>query len=560
MRIALDAMGGDAAPQATVDGAVAAARELGVAVLLVGDRARIEPELARHKTAGLDIEVRHASETVAMDEAPTAALRKPDSSMWVGLSATRYGDAAAFVFAGNTGAGMVLGAHLLGRTAGVERPAIAVLVPTPRGHTILLDAGANVDCRPIHLTQFAVMGDAYARAVRQIPAPRIGLLSNGLEESKGNALVRAAAPLLRQLPINFVGYVEGRDVNSGTTDVVVCDGFVGNLVLKSLEGFGKMIGDRLRAIFEKNLFMPYQEKPPVVTATTKPSAATTSTVQTRPQPPVDPRRGAAMAVCEAARNVACAGGRPAGLTDCLNFGSPERPEILWQFAEAVEGIAEACRALELPVVGGNVSFYNETSGQAILPTPIIGVVGVLEDAGRLATQAFKGSGHRVALLGPEAVSLGGSEYLWTLHGRVAGTLAPLDLGLERRVQAAVVAAIEAGLALSAHDCAEGGLAVALAEACMTGPEAVGATVTVPGAARTDVVLFGEGPSRVIVSVDPARALEFEALMAESAIPWRWIGTTGGERLRIRRGGVTVVDSALDGLEQAWRRGLERHLA
>jgi len=253
MRIALDAMGGDAAPAATVDGAVAAARELGLAVLLVGDRARIEPELARHRTAGLDLEIRHATQAIAMDESPTAALRKADSSMAVGFGAIRDGDAAAFVFAGNTGAGMVLGAHLLGRTPGVERPAIAVLVPSPRGHTILLDAGANVDCRPIHLTQFAVMGDAYARAVKQIAAPRVGLLSNGLEESKGNSLVRAAAPMLRQLPINFVGYVEGREVNSGSTDVVVCDGFVGNLVLKSLEGMGHLIGDRLREVFERNL-------------------------------------------------------------------------------------------------------------------------------------------------------------------------------------------------------------------------------------------------------------------------------------------------------------------
>ncbi len=275
---------------------------------------------------------------------------------------------------------------------------------------------------------------------------------------------------------------------------------------------------------------------------------------------LDPRRGAAMAVCEAARNVACAGGRPAGVTDCLNFGSPERPEILWQFAQAVEGLAEACRELGLPVVGGNVSFYNETSGRAILPTPVVGVVGVLDDAGRATTQWFKGSGHRIALLGPDAVSLGGSEYLWAVHRTLAGRLAPLDLALERRVQAAVVAAIEAGLVLSAHDCAEGGLAVALAECCLTGPEPVGATVAVPGAGRSDLVLFGEGPSRVVVSVPGARSLEFEALMAESAIPWRWIGTTGGERLRIRRGETTVVDAALAGLEQAWRRGFERHLA
>jgi len=280
---------------------------------------------------------------------------------------------------------------------------------------------------------------------------------------------------------------------------------------------------------------------------------------------VDPRRGAAMAVAEAARNVSCAGGEPIGVTDCLNFGSPERPEILWQLAESVEGIAEACRALDLPVVGGNVSLYNETvqpgvGAQAILPTPIIGVVGVLEDAGRLATQWFKGPGHRVALLGPDAVSLGASEYLWALHGRLAGALAPLDLGVERRVQSALRAAIGAGLVLSAHDCSEGGVAVALAESCITGPEPVGCSVALPAEGRADLTLFGEGPSRVIVSVDPARTLEFEALMAESAIPWRWIGATGGGRLRIRRGPTTVVDAALGGLEDAWRSGFERHVA
>jgi phosphoribosylformylglycinamidine synthase len=274
---------------------------------------------------------------------------------------------------------------------------------------------------------------------------------------------------------------------------------------------------------------------------------------------LDPRRGAAMAVAEAARNVACAGGRPLGVTDCLNFGSPERPEILWQVAEAVEGIAEACRVLELPVVGGNVSFYNETSGQAILPTPIIGVVGLLEDAQRLGTQWFKGDGHRVALLGPDAVSLGGSEYLWTLHRQLAGSLAPLDLPLERRVQGAVQAAVEAGLVASTHDCAEGGLAVALAEACMSGPDAIGCTVSLPAAARPDLALFGEGPSRVIVSVTPARAREFEGLMAESAIPWCWVGVTGGERLRLHCG-AAVIDAAVASLAHAWRRGFERHLA
>jgi len=275
---------------------------------------------------------------------------------------------------------------------------------------------------------------------------------------------------------------------------------------------------------------------------------------------LDPRRGAAMAVCEAARNVSCAGGRPLGVTDCLNFGSPERPDILWQLAEAVEGIAEACRSLGLPVVGGNVSLYNETLGRAILPTPIVGVVGLLEDAGLLATQWFKGGGHRIALLGPDAVSLGGSEYLWTRHGQLAGRLAPLDLEVERRVQAAVRGAIEAGLVTAAHDCAEGGIAVALAEACVTGRVPVGAEAVLPVGARRDHVLFGEGPSRVLVSVETVRAREFEALMAESAIPWGWIGTTGGERLRLRVGTDTVVDVGLDRIEHAWRNGFERHLA
>jgi phosphoribosylformylglycinamidine synthase subunit PurL len=275
---------------------------------------------------------------------------------------------------------------------------------------------------------------------------------------------------------------------------------------------------------------------------------------------LDPRHGAAMAVCEAARSVSCSGGEPRGVTDCLNFGSPERPEILWQFAEAIEGIALACRALELPVVGGNVSFYNETSGRPILPTPVIGVVGVLDDAGRRATQWFKGARHRVALLGPDAVSLGGSEYLWAREHMLAGALAPLDLETERRVQAAVRAAVSAGLATAAHDCAEGGLAVALAEGCVTGRELVGCEVAVAAGRRADLTLFGEGPSRVVVTVEAARAREFEALMAESAIPWRWIGTTGGERLVIRVGTEILIDVETSQLEHAWRTGFERHVA
>src|SRR4030095_1208688 len=218
---------------------------------------------------------------------------------------------------------------------------------------------------------------------------------------------------------------------------------------------------------------------------------------------LNPRAGAAMAVAEAAGNLAATGASPLGLTDCLKCGSLERPEILWQFKEAVAGLAEACRALDIPVVGGNVSFYNETLGQAILPAPVIGMAGLIDEADSRRTQWFEADGDRIALLGPDDVSLGGSEYLWLVYGRVAGRLAPLDLGQERRVHEACRAAIAAGLLRGAHDCAEGGLAVTVAESCVSGPRLLGAEIDLPaGTQRADLLLFGEGPSRVVVSVRP----------------------------------------------------------
>jgi phosphoribosylformylglycinamidine synthase len=274
---------------------------------------------------------------------------------------------------------------------------------------------------------------------------------------------------------------------------------------------------------------------------------------------VSPRLGAAMAVAEAARNLSVSGARPLGVTDCLNFGSPERPEILWQFKEAVAGIGEACRALEIPVVGGNVSFYNETAGQAILPTPVIGMAGVLDDAEARCTQWFQVSDDRVALLGPESVSLGASEYLWVLHQRVAGRLAPLDLELERIVQNACRAAIGAGLLRSAHDCAEGGLAAALGEACVSGPSPIGAAVTLQSEAALPLLLFGEGPSRIVVSVRAQAERHFEQLMREFAVPWRWIGRVGSDRLVIKEGGMSVIDVSVQRIAQAWRTGFERYL-
>ena len=276
---------------------------------------------------------------------------------------------------------------------------------------------------------------------------------------------------------------------------------------------------------------------------------------------LDPRAGAAMAVAEAARNLSVSGARPLGLTDCLNFGSPERPEILWQFKEAVAGLTEACRALEIPVVGGNVSFYNETLGQAILPTPIVGMAGILDDVEARCTQWFAAPGDRIALLGPDTVSLGGSELLWVRHRKVAGRLAPLDLQVERAVQEACRAAIGARLVASAHDCAEGGLAVALAEACVSGPRRQGAEVELgPSAARLDLTLFGEGPSRVVASVEAEGVRHFEQLMSEFRVPWRWIGRVGGERLIMKAGGASVVDLDLDRIASAWRGGFERYVS
>ncbi|HEV8675578.1 MAG TPA: phosphoribosylformylglycinamidine synthase subunit PurL [Methylomirabilota bacterium] len=272
---------------------------------------------------------------------------------------------------------------------------------------------------------------------------------------------------------------------------------------------------------------------------------------------LDPFQGGAMAVAEAARNVVCAGGRPLAMTDCLNFGSPERPEIMWQFAEAVNGIAEACRVLEIPVVGGNVSFYNETLGQAILPTPIVGVVGLLADAERRTTQWFKEPGDLVILLGDPAGGLGGSEYLATLHGRLAGTPAPLDLARERAVQAACLAAIEAGCVRSAHDCAEGGLAVALAEGCVTGPRPLGAEVALDGAGRLDARLFGEAPSRIVVSVPPGERVRFERIVREWAVPVTALGRVGGDQLTIRVDGQVRIAASLAAMAAAFGGSFER---
>ncbi|MGH7363188.1 MAG: phosphate acyltransferase PlsX [Candidatus Methylomirabilales bacterium] len=249
--VALDAMGGDAGPAVNVEGAVAAARELGLGVILVGVQEEIRRHLDRHDLRGLPIKVRHASEVVEMEESPSTALRKKkDSSIRVAVDLVRSGDADAVVSAGNTGAVMAITLVVLGPLAGVERPAIAAALPTLAGHAILLDVGANVDCKPRHLVQFAIMGNVYARQVLGKARPRVGLLSIGEEETKGNELTKEAFRALEEEPgIEFIGNVEGVDVFKGYADVVVCDGFTGNVALK----IGESVAETIMALVREEV-------------------------------------------------------------------------------------------------------------------------------------------------------------------------------------------------------------------------------------------------------------------------------------------------------------------
>ena len=247
--IALDAMGSDRAPKPEIEGALQAARHYGLRVLLVGPEPQIRAELDRHRGASrAAVEIVHASEVIGMgDKAAQAVRSKRDSSMHVGLRLVREGHAAGFVTAGNTGAAMATAKMVLGALPGVDRPALAAVIPTVQGTAaVLLDVGANVDCKPQNLEQFAVMGEIYCRKILGTKRPRVGLLSIGEEETKGNELTRESLPLLRQLPLNFVGNVEGRDLYSGRVDVIVSDGFVGNVALKSSEGVAHLVSSTLK--------------------------------------------------------------------------------------------------------------------------------------------------------------------------------------------------------------------------------------------------------------------------------------------------------------------------
>src|SRR5246500_92157 len=247
--IALDAMGSDRAPKPEIEGAIHAARSYGVRVLLIGPEAAIRAELDRHPAASLlPLEIVHASEVITMEDKAVQAVRaKRDSSMRVGLRLVREGKAAGFVTAGNTGAAMATAKMVLGALHGVDRPALAAVFPTAPGTAaILLDVGANVDCKPHNLEQFAVMGEIYFRSMFGTRRPRVGLLSIGQEEGKGNDLTREAFALLTQLPLNFIGNVEGRDLYNGKVDVIVADGFVGNVALKTSEGVANLVRATLK--------------------------------------------------------------------------------------------------------------------------------------------------------------------------------------------------------------------------------------------------------------------------------------------------------------------------
>jgi phosphoribosylformylglycinamidine synthase II len=288
----------------------------------------------------------------------------------------------------------------------------------------------------------------------------------------------------------------------------------------------------------------------------------------------NPREGAKLIVAEAARNVVCVGARPLAITNCLNFASPERPEVMWSFSEVVDGMAEACRTLNTPVVSGNVSFYNETEGRGILPTPVIGMIGLIDDVRRVVQPGFKKDGDLIALLGTTSDDLSISEYAAVVEGRsteemiAQGAVPKIDLRTELAVQTTCLAAAEAGLLASAHDCSDGGHAVALAECCFSSLNrpTIGADVTIPAALLTslpaETTLFSESPSRIIISFPESSRAALESLAEENNCPWEVIGQVGGDRLRIRLGNeeaAEVISSAVSDLEKVWRSSLSKKL-
>jgi len=256
MKVAVDAMGGDHAPQAIVEGAVQAAKKVDLdEVILVGDQALIERELVKHHWSRSNVRIVHTPHAVPMHELPSRVLRaKHDTSISVAVDLMKDGTCEAVVTAGNSGAAMAVSMWKLRKLEGVERPALAGIHPTLTGTSIIIDAGGNVDCKPIHLVQFAIMGEIYARFVLGKDRPQVGLLSNGREDSKGNELTKRVHAILKESGLNYIGNVEGRDISTGIVDVVVCDGFVGNVALKSSEGIADSMIAMLRIATRKSLW------------------------------------------------------------------------------------------------------------------------------------------------------------------------------------------------------------------------------------------------------------------------------------------------------------------
>jgi phosphoribosylformylglycinamidine synthase len=283
---------------------------------------------------------------------------------------------------------------------------------------------------------------------------------------------------------------------------------------------------------------------------------------------INPREGAKLIVAEAARNVSCVGARPIAVTNCLNFASPERPEVMWSFSEVVDGMKEACEAFETPIVSGNVSFYNETEGRGILPTPTIGMVGLIEDARKIITQGFKNEGDLIALLGETKNDLAASEYEQTILGLTTdelienGEVPALDLDLERRVQETCLGLADRFLINSAHDCSDGGLAVALAESCFSSLNraATGAEIYLRDENLDAAThLFSESPSRIIISFPLEKLNQVQAIAVDNDCPFRLIGGVTDADLKITFNDEEVVSASVSELETAWKTSLENQL-
>jgi phosphoribosylformylglycinamidine synthase len=273
---------------------------------------------------------------------------------------------------------------------------------------------------------------------------------------------------------------------------------------------------------------------------------------------LDPFTGGMIAVCEAARNVVCTGAEPIALTNCLNFGNPEKPEVMWQFKQVVEGMAEACKALNIPVISGNVSFYNENNGVAVFPTPVIGMLGLIEgkneDEIKYSTMGFKDKGDVIIMLGKNKDELGGSEYLKIIHGKVAGHPPELDLGTEKSVQQTCLEAVRLGLVRSAHDTAEGGLAVAISESCIAG--GMGAMISLMDDIDPAALLFSETQSRIIISIAPESLFLFEKIAVRHRASFDVIGKVGGSDLIIKKGNKQLVDITIDELNGTYYGAIE----